>query len=68
MVFALPTPGNGPLLTTLRTTWNTLNLPHPPAELTEWIRGASPLSTNKEVVVAIATYFIVIFGGRELMR
>lgn len=65
---SLPSPGHGPLITAIRSIWNSLDLPKPSAEYYQWIRGATPLSTNKEVVVAIATYFIVIFGGRELMR
>jgi fatty acid elongase 3 len=40
----------------------------PGYELTHWVHGKTPLSTNKEVAMAITTYLIVIFGGRELMR
>lgn len=40
----------------------------PSYELTHWIPGRTPLSTNKEVIIAIITYLTVIFGGRELMR
>lgn len=41
---------------------------HPPAYLTSWQPGVTPLSTWKEVSIAMATYFLVIFSGREVMR
>jgi fatty acid elongase 3 len=41
---------------------------HPPAYLTTWQPGVTPLSTWKEVSIAMATYFLVIFSGREVMR
>ena len=41
---------------------------HPPAYLTTWQPGVTPLSTWKEVAIAMATYFLVIFSGREVMR
>ncbi|EIW73094.1 hypothetical protein TREMEDRAFT_26340 [Tremella mesenterica DSM 1558] len=62
------TPGPGPLYTTLTGTWSLLGLPNPPAELTSWFSGLSPLSTQKAVVAAIGSYLLIIFGGRELMR
>lgn len=41
---------------------------HPPAYLTTWQPGVTPLSTWKDVSIAMATYFLVIFSGREIMR
>lgn len=40
----------------------------PGYELTHWVPGRTPLSTDREVIVAIVTYLVVIFGGRELMK
>jgi hypothetical protein len=50
-----------------------------PYQLTHWVPGntnvgfthaarTTPLSTTPQVVAAILTYLVVIFGGRELMR
>ena len=33
-----------------------------------FVQGLTPLSTFKETAAFIATYYLVIFGGRELMR
>lgn len=41
---------------------------HAPSYLFSWQPGMTPLSTTKEVAIAMATYFLVIFSGRELMR
>jgi fatty acid elongase 3 len=40
----------------------------PSYRFTHWVPGSTPLSTTTEVVTAIATYLVIIFGGRELMR
>ena len=40
----------------------------PGYELTHWVPGKTPMSTTQEVVIGIATYLAVIFGGRELMK
>lgn len=61
-------PSAGPLYTAITSTWSGLGLPKPPVELVTWVPGQSPISTNKEVVICIVTYLLVIFGGRELMR
>jgi hypothetical protein len=42
-----------------------LHLPH---YLLSYESGTTPLSTVKEVAIAMATYFLIIFSGRELMR
>ena len=34
----------------------------------EFIHGVTPLSTRYEVVIALITYFAVIFGGQQLME
>ncbi len=50
-----------------------------PYQLSHWVPGndnvgfghgarSTPLSTIPQVTAAIATYLVVIFGGRELMR
>ena len=44
-----------------------LPLPTPPAALTKWTPGESPLSTHGEVVGALAVYLAIIFGGQYLM-
>ncbi|ORY23942.1 ELO family [Naematelia encephala] len=61
-------PSPGPVYTVLSSTWNALGAPQPPAHLTTWISGSSPLSTQKAVVAAIGSYLLIIFGGREIMR
>ncbi|CAO0795327.1 unnamed protein product [Mucor circinelloides] len=33
-----------------------------------FVSGITPLSTNKEVIVSCIAYFVIIFGGRELMK
>ncbi|GAA5832293.1 hypothetical protein JCM11251_004310 [Rhodosporidiobolus azoricus] len=45
-----------------------LPLPPLPFNIRNWVPGSSPLSTHAEVVVAVAVYLIVIFGGQALMR
>ncbi|GAA6036923.1 hypothetical protein JCM8097_006356 [Rhodosporidiobolus ruineniae] len=45
-----------------------LPFPRLPLAVERWIPGVSPLSTDKEVVVAIAVYLVTIFGGQALMR
>lgn len=39
-----------------------------PSFLFSFEAGTTPLSTWKEVLIAMATYFLVIFSGRELMK
>jgi len=39
-----------------------------PAEDFRFIRGRTPMSTMLETSIALVTYYIIIFGGRELMR
>lgn len=34
----------------------------------QFVQGVTPMSTFKETAAGIATYYLVIFGGRELMR
>ncbi|WRT66031.1 uncharacterized protein IL334_002982 [Kwoniella shivajii] len=62
------TPGPGPIYTTITTAWEALGVPKVPIQYKTWVPGSSPLSTQKEVVAAIGTYLLVIFGGRELMK
>ncbi|KAF1799108.1 fatty acid elongase [Mucor lusitanicus] len=33
-----------------------------------FVSGRTPLSTNKEVISSCIAYFVIIFGGRELMK
>lgn len=66
--FAAWTPGPGPFYQALTKTWTSLNLPNPPEQLVKWQPGQSPLSTQKEVVVAVALYLGTIFGIQALMR
>ena len=40
---------------------------YPPKGFT-FTQGVTPMSTFKETAVFISTYYLVIFGGRELMR
>nr|XP_019007576.1 fatty acid elongase [Kwoniella pini CBS 10737]OCF46357.1 fatty acid elongase [Kwoniella pini CBS 10737] len=62
------TPGPGPLYTIITSAWEALGVPKVPIQYKTWVPGSSPLSTQKEVVAAIGTYLLVIFGGRELMK
>jgi len=39
-----------------------------PPEKFEVIEGTTPMTTLKETVILIATYYFVIFAGREIMR
>ena len=39
-----------------------------PPESFRFVRGATPMSTLGETVAALATYYVVVFGGRELMK
>lgn len=68
MSFFAWSPAPGPLYQLITKTWAALPVSNPPRELVNWIPGQSPLSTTKEVVAAVATYLLIIFGGRELMR
>ncbi|KAK5256625.1 Fatty acyl-CoA elongase/Polyunsaturated fatty acid specific elongation enzyme, partial [Exophiala xenobiotica] len=34
----------------------------------KFVQGQTPMSTFKETVIALASYYIIIFGGRELMK
>ena len=61
-------PAPGFFYQALTGTWKAVGLPSPPPQLQTWVSGQSPLSTHREVVAAVATYLLVIFGGRELMR
>jgi hypothetical protein len=63
---SLPPPG--PLYTAITSAWSALGLPKPSIEHVTWVPGQSAISTNKEVVICIGTYLLIIFGGRELMR
>lgn len=38
------------------------------AEDFSFVQGQTPMSTLKETAAFIATYYVVIFGGREIMR
>ncbi|WVQ96943.1 hypothetical protein IAU59_004052 [Kwoniella sp. CBS 9459] len=66
--FSAWTPGPGPLYTLITSLWDASGIPKAPLELRTWVPGHSPLSTQKEVVAAIGTYLLVIFGGREIMK
>ncbi|KAM0748392.1 elongase of fatty acids ELO [Meredithblackwellia eburnea MCA 4105] len=46
---------------------SSLPLPALPQTLAKWTPAHSPLSTNTEVVAALALYLAVIFGGRWIM-
>jgi hypothetical protein len=59
--------GNGPVITALRQLSDATGVV-PPKALVNWIPGTTPLSTWTEVIVAVAAYFVIIFGGREIMR
>lgn len=61
-------PSPGPVYSLITGAWSALGLPRPPIQYITWVPGQSPMSTYKEVVAAIGTYLLVIFGGRELMR
>lgn len=39
-----------------------------PADQFEFVQGKTPVSTWKETVIALVGYYVVIFGGRELMK
>ncbi|KAJ9118283.1 hypothetical protein QFC22_004194 [Naganishia vaughanmartiniae] len=56
----------GPLATLLSSV--TPDSLKPSYRFSHWVPGQTPLSTQKEVVAAIVTYLVIIFGGRELMK
>ncbi|OKL64140.1 Elongation of fatty acids protein 1 [Talaromyces atroroseus] len=39
-----------------------------PADDFRFVRDQTPMSTFKETVAALVTYYVVIFGGREIMK
>lgn len=39
-----------------------------PAEDFQFVQGQTPMSTLKATVITIVSYYIIVFGGRELMR
>lgn len=39
-----------------------------PADNFEFVVGQTPLSTSKETFLFVVFYYVIIFGGRELMR
>jgi hypothetical protein len=39
-----------------------------PAEDFRFVQGATPMSTLRATVITIVSYYIIIFGGREVMR
>lgn len=39
-----------------------------PPQSFRFIQGTTPMSTLKETLIALATYYVIVFGGRELMR
>ena len=41
---------------------------HLPDYLLSYQHGVTPLSTNKQVLMALGAYFLIIFSGREIMR
>jgi GNS1/SUR4 family len=47
-------------------TWNAI-FGYPATEF-EFKQGTTPMSTLKHTLIAIATYYVIIFGGREIMR
>lgn len=57
-------PSPGPVYSLL----HALPIPSLPRTIEHWIPGQTPLSTTPEVVVAVAVYLAVIFGGQALMR
>lgn len=46
----------------------TLPLPSPPAYLTSYVAGKTPLSTWNAVIAALVSYLAVIFGLKHVMR
>ncbi|BGO96725.1 Fatty acyl-CoA elongase/Polyunsaturated fatty acid specific elongation enzyme [Rhodotorula toruloides] len=57
-------PSPGPVYSLL----HALPIPSLPRTIEHWIPGQTPLSTTPEVVIAVAVYLAVIFGGQALMR
>ncbi|KAM0793119.1 hypothetical protein ACM66B_000598 [Microbotryomycetes sp. NB124-2] len=47
---------------------SSLPVPQLPSQLVRWIPGQTPLSTNTEVVSALALYLVTVFGGQWLMQ
>lgn len=39
-----------------------------PAEDFRFVSGVTPMSTLKQTAIALVTYYVVIFGGREVMK
>lgn len=39
-----------------------------PASEFKFVEGVTPMSTFKETAIALVAYYIIIFGGRELMK
>ena len=39
-----------------------------PPQSFRFVPGSTPMSTIQETVIALAAYYIIIFGGRELMK
>ena len=39
-----------------------------PPQNFQFVPGATPMSTLKETAVALIAYYLIVFGGREMMR
>lgn len=60
----MPNPvGAGPVHSLL----HALPLPSLPLNIERWIPGSTPISTTKDVALAVAVYLAIIFGGQDFM-
>ncbi|KWU45452.1 GNS1/SUR4 membrane protein [Rhodotorula sp. JG-1b] len=60
----MPNPvGAGPVHSLL----HALPLPSLPLNIERWIPGSTPISTTKDVALAVSVYLAIIFGGQDFM-
>lgn len=60
----MPNPfGAGPVHTLL----HALPVPSLPLNIERWIPGQTPISTTKDVALAVSVYLAIIFGGQDFM-
>jgi hypothetical protein len=60
----MPNPvGAGPVHSLL----HALPLPSLPHNIERWIPGSTPISTTKDVALAVSVYLAIIFGGQDFM-
>ena len=60
----MPNPvGAGPVHSIL----HALPLPSLPLNIERWIPGSTPISTTKDVALAVSVYLAIIFGGQDFM-